>query len=133
MAPHAIWCRLSKHELVLGPVQAGTRRSMPRSLWHTLLAIMRLPKSSTAFRLTIVTEHVLAFYPLVLLFVFAASPKSASLTAPVRALMYICVGRADVDISPTAWHMLFMFFLAYGVALCGALAWVHTRGRSLVR
>lgn len=103
------------------------------SPWHTLLAVMRLPKPSETWRVFLTVQHSALLFPLALLYLAMASPNSAALTTVSRITMYGTIGRADVDIGPTAWHVLFFLFLAYSLVMLGGVIWVHATGKSLVR
>ena len=103
------------------------------SPWHTLLAVMRLPKCSLQWELLMTLEHIAVLYPIGLLYLAVLAPNSAALSWIVRITMYLAVGRADVDIGPTMWHLLFIFFLLYSLLVLCAVMWVHVTGKSMIQ
>ena len=78
-------------------------------------------------------EHIAVLYPIGLLYLAVLAPNSAALSWIVRITMYLAVGRADVDISPTMWHLLFIFFLLYSLLVLCAVMWVHVTGKSMIQ
>ena len=102
-------------------------------MWHTVLAALRLPPTSLAFKYTALVLHILQTMVTVLVFIAAASPRSEALTRATRVLVYITLMRADVDVGPAAWHVAFIGLCIWAVVLAAITAWMSRTGRSLVR
>ena len=103
------------------------------SLWHLILAVLRLPRMNSTFKAAISGFHTIQACAAMLVLVAAMSPGSEALTYVARVAAYISWPRADVDIGPAAWYTAF-FAAVNAAAIMGAgLVWLHFRGSSLAR